>query len=76
MNTAIDRYVISKVKKLRDENNMSQREFADAINLSHGYVGDIEAGRKSAKYSLFHINEIAKVFGCKLWDLIPQEPIK
>lgn len=56
MNTAIDRYVISKVKKLRDENNMSQREFADAINLSHGYVGDIEAGRKSAKYSLFHIS--------------------
>ena len=76
MNTAIDRYVISKVKKMRDEKNMSQREFADAINLSHGYVGDIEAGRKSAKYSLFHINEIAKVFGCALWDLIPQEPIE
>lgn len=76
MNTAIDRYVISKVKKLRDEKDMSQREFADAINLSHGYVGDIEAGRKSAKYSLDHINEIAKVFGCKLWDLIPQEPIE
>ncbi len=76
MNTAVDRYVISKIKKLRDEKNMSQREFADAINLSHGYVGDIEAGRKSAKYSLFHINEIAKVLGCKLWDLIPQEPLE
>lgn len=36
MNTAIDRYVISKIKKLRDEKDMSQREFADAINLSHG----------------------------------------
>ena len=34
MNTAIDRYVISKVKKLRDENNMSQREFADAIKAN------------------------------------------
>lgn len=76
MNTAIDRYVIAKVKKLRDEKDMSQREFADAINVSHGYIGDIEAGRKSAKYSLFHINEIAKVLGCKLWDLIPQEPIE
>lgn len=76
MNTAIDQYVISKVKKLRDENDMSQREFADAINLSHGYVGDIEAGRKSAKYSLYHINEIAKVFKCSLWDLIPQNPIE
>lgn len=75
MGTPIDQYVIDKVRKMRDERNMSQREFADAINLSHGYVGDIEAGRKSAKYSLFHISEIAKVFKCSIWDLVPQYPL-
>lgn len=75
MNTVIDQYVIDKVRKMRNERNMTQREFADAINLSSGYVGDIEAGRASVKYSLFHISEIAKVFKCKIWDLIPEYPI-
>ena len=75
MSTAIDQFVIDKVRKMRSEHNMTQREFADAINLSSGYVGDIEAGRGSVKYSLYHINEIAKVFKCSMWDLIPKYPL-
>lgn len=75
MNTAIDQFVIDKVRKMRKEHNMTQREFADAINLSSGYVGDIEAGRGSVKYSLSHINEIAKVFKCSIWELLPEYPL-
>lgn len=62
MRTYIEQYVVDQVRKLRNEKGMSQREFADIINLSAGYVGDIEAGRKGAKYNLNHIYEISKVF--------------
>ena len=75
MSTVIEQYVIDKIRKMRIDSNMKQREFADAINLSHGYVGDIEAGRKGAKYNINHLNEIAKVFKCSLWDLLPQYPL-
>lgn len=66
MSTAIEQYVIDKIQKMRIDKNMKQREFADAINLSHGYVGYIEAGRKGAKYNINHLNEIEKVFKCSL----------
>ena len=75
MSTAIDQFVIDRVREMRKEHNMTQREFADAINLSSGYVGDIEARRGSVKYSLFHINEIAKVFKCSIWELLPEYPL-
>lgn len=71
--TYIEQYVVDKVRKMRAESGMSQREFADAINLSHGYVGDIEAGRKGAKYNLNHIYEIARVFKCSPREFLPEE---
>ncbi len=71
MSTAIDQFVIDRVREMRKEHNMTQREFADAI----GYVGDIEAGRGSVKYSLFHINEIVKVFKCSIGELLPEYPL-
>lgn len=74
MRTYIEQYVVDCVKKMRDNAGMSQREFADAINLSPGYIGDIEAGRKGAKYNLNHIYEIAKVFKCSPRDFLPDFP--
>ena len=38
-------------------------------------VGDIEAGRKGAKYNLNHIYEIAKVFKCSPRDFLPEKTL-
>ena len=81
MKTPIEQYVIDKVREKRLAQKMSQatlayclREFADAINLSAGYVGDIEAGRKGAKYNLNHINELSIIFNCPFSDFFPSTP--
>ena len=55
MRTYIEQFVVDQVRRMRNSKGLSLREFADAINLSAGYVGDIEAGRKGAKYNLNHI---------------------
>lgn len=73
--TPIEDYVIQKVKQLRIEKGMSQREFGDNINLSQGFIRDCESPRKRSKYNINHLNEIVKVFGCKFSDFFPDEAL-
>jgi transcriptional regulator with XRE-family HTH domain len=75
MGNPIDQYVIDKVKEIRQEKGMSQAELADYINVSRGFIGDVENPRQRAKYNLNHLNEIAKVLGCSIKDFLPQEPL-
>ena len=75
MRTYIEQFVVDQVRRMRNTKGLSLREFADAINLSAGYVGDIEAGRKGAKYNLNHIYEIAKVFKCSPRDFLPEKTL-
>jgi transcriptional regulator with XRE-family HTH domain len=71
----IDQYVIDKVKELRIEKGISQAELADCINLSRGFIGDVENPRLRAKYNLNHLNEIAKVLECSVKDFLPDKPL-
>ena len=63
--TEIEDFVIQRVKQLRIEKGMSQRVFADNINLSQGFIRDCESP---------HLNEIAKVFECSFSYFFPDKP--
>lgn len=71
--TPIEQYVIDRVRELRTEKNMSQRELADTIEVSYGFIGKVESTSKRAKYNLQHINDIAKAFECSPKDLMPDK---
>jgi predicted transcriptional regulator len=73
--TAIEQYVIDKVREIRKEKGISQRDLAAYTNLSFGFIGDVESPRSRAKYNLQHINEIAKAFECSPRDLLPEKPL-
>lgn len=73
--TPIEEYVIKKVTQFRVEKGLSQREFADNLNLSQGFIRDIENPKKRAKYNLNHINSIVKIFACKFSDFVPEDGI-
>ena len=75
MNTPIEDYVISEVKRRRLELGISQAALADYINVSKGFIGDVENPRRRAKYNLQLINEIAKGLKCSPRDLLPPEPL-
>lgn len=75
MKSAIKLYTINKVKELRIKHEMSLRYFADCLNISHSYIHCIEDPTSDKAYNLDHLNEIAKLFRCALWELIPQNPL-
>jgi len=75
LHTKIEQYVINSVKDKRIEEGLSQRELAYQIDMSLGFIGDVENPKRRAKYNLNHLNEIAKLFKCSIKDFLPQEPL-
>ena len=71
----IEQYVINVVKEKRIEKGWSQKDLAYEIDLSIGFIGDIESPRYRAKYNLNHINTLAKVFECSPKDFLPELPM-
>ncbi len=76
MNKNIEEYVIDEVRKRRVEMGISQAALADYINVSRGFIGDVENPKRRAKYNLHLINEIAKVLKCSPRDFLPPEPLE
>jgi transcriptional regulator with XRE-family HTH domain len=73
--TPIEQYVIDTVRKMRQEKSWSQKELSFQMDLSIGFIGDVENPNYRAKYNLNHINELAKVFGCSPRDFLPDAPL-
>lgn len=71
----IEQHVIRVVKEKRLAKGWSQKELAYRMDLSLGFVGDIENPKYRAKYNLNHINELAKVFECSPRDFLPDKPL-
>jgi transcriptional regulator with XRE-family HTH domain len=74
--TKIELFVIDKVKEKRITNGYSQAELADLINISAGFIGQVESSNYTAKYNLNHINSFAKIFNCNPQDFLPTKHLK
>lgn len=71
----IEKYVISKVKELREQRGFTQEQLALALGKNIGFISQIEAPSKKAKYNISHLNEIAKILDCSPKDFMPIAPI-
>lgn len=72
----IERYVIKLVKKIRESKSITQEELSLSIGKNIGFISQIEAPSKKAKYNLIHLNLIAIALGCSIKDFLPDEPIR
>jgi len=75
MVTAIDKYIIQKVKEKRTEKGFSQSQLAFELNVATGFIAMIESGKFEKKYNVSHLNEIAKILECSPKDFLPDEPV-
>jgi transcriptional regulator with XRE-family HTH domain len=73
--TKIDLYIVSQVKKFRNEGGYTQEDLAIHLDLSTGYIGHVESPKFRAKYNAEHLNELAKLFKCSPKDFFPERPI-
>ena len=55
--------VRKNIKKYRIMNNMTQQDLADAANLSHGYIREIESLNMGSTFSLDAVEKIANGLG-------------
>lgn len=72
--TKLDRYIIEKVKEKRLNANLSQIALSQLLGMNDSFVGHVETPMRRAKYNINHVNELAKVFKCSLWELVPEKP--
>jgi len=75
MLSKIELYVIQRVKELREDRGLTQMELSLKLGKGVGFIGDIEAPSKTAKYNIKHLNEIAKIFECSPKDFWPEKPL-
>lgn len=72
----IERYVITRIKEIRESKGITQEELSLSIGKNIGFISQIEAPSKKAKYNVIHLNLIAIALGCSIKDFFPDEPIK
>jgi transcriptional regulator with XRE-family HTH domain len=71
----IEQHLIDKVREIRKRKKISQVKIADHLGVSKGFVGNVENPRYRAKYSINHLNAIAKLLKCSPKDFWPEQPI-
>ena len=67
----IELYAIQKVKQMRELRGFSQADLAFKLEVSLGFIGQVESSKYPAKYNLNHLNKLAGIFECSPKDFIP-----
>lgn len=60
------------IKKYRKEKGMTQQELADAADLSHGYIREIESLKMKSTFSLDAVEKIAFGLDIDVKDLFEE----
>lgn len=72
LKSEIEMFVIGKAKALREQANFSQSELAVMLNVSNGFIGQVESLNSPSKYNLDHIDKLAVIFNCSPKDFLPE----
>lgn len=62
MKTRYQTHIIDKLRKLREERNVSQAKVARELEISPGQLGNIESCKRSHKYTLKQIFTLSELF--------------
>jgi len=71
----IERFIISKVREIRDSKGITQEQLSLALGKNISYISQIEATSKTAKYNISMLNLIAIVLDCSPKEFWPEEAI-
>lgn len=71
----IEKFVIDRVRQRRIELKISQAALAQLLEVSEGFIGNVENPNYPEKYNLRHLNELAKILKCSPKDFMPEKPL-
>jgi len=72
----IDAYVIQRVKEMREARGITQSELATMLDISNGFIGQVESPNYRAKYNIKHLNRLAIIFKCSFAEFFPDKPFE
>lgn len=75
MGVDIQQYIIDKVKEIRMGKKISQAKLAHLIDLSVGFIGNVENPKHIAKYNLNHLNLVSKELDVDFKDFFSEKGI-
>ncbi|WP_293785895.1 helix-turn-helix transcriptional regulator [uncultured Pedobacter sp.] len=67
--------IVENVKRLRKQNNKSQTYLAMILDVSDGYIGQIESLNSGSMYSYDQLNKIAKDLNCSPKEFMPENSL-
>lgn len=67
--------VIDKVTEMRHKKNLSQDDIAAILDVSRGFIGQVESPNNPSTYNLNHLNRLAYEFGCSPQDFLPGKAV-
>lgn len=72
----IEQYAIDKVREKRIAAGLSQEMLSLKMELNSKFVGNVESVKRTTKYNLNHLNKIAQILDCSVWEFIPEKAIE
>lgn len=73
--SAIELEIVNLVRQKRKEKKLSQAKVAQILNVTAGYIGQIEMKSSLSMYSYCQLNELARFFDCSPKDFLPDRAI-
>lgn len=74
--SAFEIAVIDEVKKVRLAKGLTQDDLAEILDVSRGFIGQVESPNSESKYNLDHLNRLAAAIKCSPKDFMPLKAIK
>lgn len=68
--------IVDLVRQKRRENKLTQENIATCLNVTPGYIGQIESANEPSMYTHDQLNILAIEMDCSPKDFYPEEPIK
>ncbi|OYD44520.1 hypothetical protein CHU00_16520 [Sphingobacterium cellulitidis] len=70
----IELEIIKRIVEIRGK-KITQRNIADYLKVSSGYIGQVESKNSPSMFTFDQLNELAKFLKCSLRDFFPENPV-
>lgn len=70
--TDLEYHIVNLVKERRIKLERTQEDVAKELNVTRGYIGQIEMQKYPSMYTYDQLSKLAEYLGCSMRDFIPK----
>lgn len=74
--TKIEEAIVQNTVAIRKKNKKTQRNIADLLKVTPGYIGQVESSNYPSMYSYEQLNKLAVYLKCSPKDFMPETAVE